>query len=133
MELEVYTDGACKGNPGPGGAGVVILDNNKIVKKCSIGLGDCTNNIAELSAIGLGLKYAFDYSSESDVIIYSDSNLCINVLSGLWKAKKNIDLILEVKELMQRHNSVTFVKVKAHDGDQYNELADALASQACYE
>lgn len=131
--LEVYTDGACKGNPGPGGAGVVIVEGGKIVREVSEFLGkNCTNNIAELVAIGFGLHWAYIRSTKTDVTIYTDSKYAIGVLTGEYKAKKNLDTIRKTKQMMDIHESVKFVHIKGHSGNEYNELADKLAQQGCY-
>lgn len=125
--IKIYTDGACSGNPGPAGCGVVIIYPGGQEKQFSKFIGEnSTNNIAELTAILIPLQSIKNIKSYFKVIIYSDSQYSINVLTGKWKAKKNIELIIQIKKILAEIN-VEFVKVKAHDIDHYNNLADKLA------
>src|SRR5258706_1181175 len=88
--IQVWTDGACTGNPGPAGVGVVIIDG-KQRRELSEFLGEGTNNIAELTAILRGLEAVDDKTRP--VVVYSDSEYSIGVLTKAWKAKKNVELI----------------------------------------
>lgn len=130
--VHVYTDGACTGNPGPMGIGVVILDPLSTVKtssrrEISEYLGRGTNNIAELTAIERGLD-AVDRARP--VVIYSDSSYSIGVLSQGWRAKANQELVARLRSLVQQFPSVSFVKVAGHAGIPENERCDALARVA---
>ena len=96
-EVQIYTDGACSGNPGPGGVGVVLSCNGH-EREISCYLGPTTNNRAELSAVIEGLK-ALKSPALCSVTLFTDSQLVHGLLSCNWKATKNLDLVSEVKKL----------------------------------
>ena len=125
--IHMYTDGACRGNPGPAGAGV-LLKYNKHSKEISEYIGHATNNVAELTAIKIGLETLKD--NTKPIIIYSDSAYCIGLFTKDWNPKKNLELISEIKELLKRFNDVTFKKVKGHGNNFGNNKADQLAVSA---
>ncbi|QJC27246.1 ribonuclease H [Anaplasma platys] len=135
----IYTDGACLGNPGPGGWGAVLLfpcgKESKITGSCS----DTTNNRMELTAVISALA-ALDEGK--NVCVHTDSIYVKNGITSWihkWKlngwrtsnnsAVKNVDLWMELEKLSLRHN-VTWEWVKAHAGNRYNEEADSLAKDA---
>lgn len=136
----IYTDGACHGNPGPGGWGVVIL-NDDIKKNIEISGNSpaTTNNIMELTAAIKGLEY---FTTRQKITLYTDSNymkLGITNWINIWKTNKwlnskrksvkNKDLWLKLDYLNNFHN-IDWKWVKAHDGNVYNERADYLATNA---
>ncbi|HEX4421120.1 MAG TPA: ribonuclease H [Kofleriaceae bacterium] len=123
--IHVWTDGACSGNPGPAGLGVVIVGDGEGNRELSEYLGEATNNIAELTAILRGLQAVSDRTRP--VIIYSDSAYSIGLLSQNWKAKKNVELVKELREVCKRFGDLRFVKVLAHSGISLNERVDQLA------
>lgn len=123
----VYTDGSCSGNPGPMGVGI-YLTFGKHRKRISKHIGDGTNNIAELTAILVGLENIKD--STKEIQIYTDSLYCIGIFTKNWKPKKNIELINEIKEKLKEFQNLTFNKVKGHSGNEGNEIADKLATNA---
>ena len=125
--IEVWTDGACSGNPGPSGLGVLLRDGETI-HEVSEYLGEGTNNIAELTAILRGLQLVEDSSRPVDVM--TDSSYCIGLLTKGWKAKKNQDLVEELRGELRRFGDIRFVKVKGHAGVPDNERADELATTA---
>lgn len=130
--VHIYTDGACTGNPGPMGLGVVLLDpsgeNGKPIRReLSEYLGTGTNNIAELTAILRALQIA---DSRRPVVIYTDSSYSIGILSQGWKAKANQELVAELRALLKTFVRVRFVKVAGHAGVPENERCDELARQA---
>jgi ribonuclease HI len=131
--VHVYTDGACTGNPGPMGIGVVLLDPladptaNQTRRELSEFLGFGTNNIAELTAILRGLQLC---PRNRPVVIYSDSAYAIGLLSQSWKAKANAELVAELRQLVRVFPTVRFVKVKGHSGDVENDRCDELARRA---
>lgn len=122
--LIAYTDGACSGNPGPSGVGVVLLDGGDR-REYSGFLGDGTNNIAELTAILVVAEAVTDPTRP--VRIYTDSTYSIGVLSKGWKAKANVSLIANTKKALSRLRDVGFVHVRGHAGIPENERADELA------
>jgi ribonuclease HI len=125
--IHVWTDGACTGNPGPAGLGVVILDG-KERKELSEYLGHGTNNIAELMAIFRGLEEVPDRARP--VIVYSDSAYSIGVVSKNWKAKANTELVDKLRKLTRGFTDLRFVKVAGHAGVELNERVDYLARMA---
>jgi ribonuclease HI len=126
--IHVWTDGACSGNPGRAGLGVVILGDGPGEREISEYLGDATNNIAELTAILRGLQAVSDRARP--VIVYSDSAYSIGLLSKAWKAKKNVELVDELRALTRTFRDLRFVKVAGHAGIALNERVDQLATGA---
>ena len=136
MVVEMFTDGACSGNPGPGGYGVILRCGGH-EKELSGGAADTTNNRMELSGVIEGLK-ALKYPCE--VRITTDSKYVVDSITKGWamkwqangwiKADKkpalNRDLWEELLGLLSTHR-VTFVWVKGHAGHPENERCDALA------
>jgi ribonuclease HI len=125
--IHVWTDGACSGNPGPAGLGVVVVGDGA-QREISEYLGDATNNIAELTAILRGLQAVSDKTRP--VIVYSDSAYSIGLLSQNWKAKKNVELVAELRKVCRQFSDLRFVKVLAHSGIALNERVDQLAVSA---
>jgi ribonuclease HI len=125
--VQVWTDGACTGNPGPAGLGVVIIDGTER-RELSEYLGEGTNNIAELMAILRGLQEVKDRSRP--VYVYSDSQYSIGLLTKPWKAKKNVELVAELRDLVREFPQLKFVKVAGHSGIPLNERVDELARDA---
>ncbi len=123
-----YTDGACSGNPGPAGAGVVLLGPNKEIVEGYEYLGLQTNNVGEL----VGIERALDLFPEDagEVTVYTDSQYAIGVLSKGWKAKANVALIARIREKLKARTKVHLVYVRGHTGVVYNEKADELARLA---
>jgi len=127
LAIHAYTDGASLGNPGPSGAGVVLIfrENRKEV---SLYLGDTTNNVAELTAVLEALRRV--KRRELPVRVHSDSTYVIGVLDGSMRAKANAELVARIREEMRGFKNLRFVKVPAHAGNEQNERADALAGEA---
>ena len=136
-QVKLYTDGACKGNPGPGGWGCILVYGD-IEKELSGGEAHTTNNRMELSAAIAGLSAL---RQPCEVELWSDSKYLVDAITKgwakSWKAKGwkkadkspalNPDLWEEILRLLQIHD-VTFVWVKGHDGHAYNERCDKLAT-----
>ena len=135
-EIIMYTDGACSGNPGPGGWGV-ILRYRGTEKELSGGAPETTNNRMELTAVIEALKAL---KRECDVVLHTDSRY---VMDGVqqwlpnWKQNgwrtsnkkspvKNVDLWQELDSLLQKHN-IRWIWVKGHNGHEENERVDKLA------
>ncbi|MBM3935439.1 MAG: cyclic pyranopterin monophosphate synthase MoaC [SAR202 cluster bacterium] len=121
--IEIYTDGSCEGNPGPGGWGVVILENGH--KRTLSGRAEhTTNNRMEITAVLKGLELL---PVGAEVIIHSDSQYVINSMTKTWKRNVNADLWARLDEEVKKRK-VTWRWVRGHNGDPYNEEADALAT-----
>ena len=138
-EITIYTDGACSGNPGPGGWGAILMYKDNM-KEISGGKKDTTNNVMELTAVIEALKLL---KFPCKVNLYSDSayvvnaflqNWVINWQKNNWKTSdkkdvKNKELWKELIELCNIHN-VKFIKVKGHADNTYNNRCDELARNA---
>ena len=122
--IHVWTDGACTGNPGPAGLGVVVIEGPQRREHKEY-LGHGTNNIAELTAVLRGLDM-LDRTDRS-VLVYTDSSYAIGVLSLGWKAKANVELVAEIRDRLSAFADCRFVKVPGHAGVPENERCDALA------
>lgn len=130
--IEIWTDGACSGNPGPMGIGVVILDGPKR-RELGEYLGTGTNNIAELVAIERGLVVALEIvgsEKKRPMRVYSDSSYAIGLLDKGWKAKANQELVARIRRVVEACPQLTFVKVSGHAGVPENERCDELARVA---
>lgn len=138
-EVIIYTDGACSGNPGPGGWGsILMIGENK--KEISGGKKDTTNNVMELTAVIEALKLL---KRPCKVDLYSDSAYVVNAFLQNWilgwikngwrnsnkEEVKNKELWQELLSLTKTHN-VTFHKVKGHADNEYNNRCDELARNA---
>ena len=134
--VDIYTDGACSYNPGPGGWGCVLIYNGK--EKTLSGFEDnTTNNKMELLAV---IKALDELKEPSNVMLYSDSAYVVNAFQQHWiddwqqknwrtanrKEVKNIDLWTKLIEYTKIHN-ITFNKVKGHSTNKYNNICDSLA------
>ena len=131
--IEVYIDGSSKGNPGPGGAGIVIKDHvsQETIGIHGVPLGVVTNNQAEFLALKHALAELKDQLlSGSPINIFTDSTLVVGIFSQNWKARANLDLVVEIKTILMEFPRVTFTHVRGHNGDPGNELADSLAQEA---
>ena len=125
--IVVYTDGACSGNPGPAGWGVLLRYEGHS-RELSGFLGESTNNVAELWAIQEALMAVRD--PRKPVMIHTDSTYALGVLSKGWKPRANRELVTNIRELLEGFSNVRFTKVPAHSGVPGNERADALATGA---
>jgi ribonuclease HI len=129
--IHVWTDGACSGNPGPMGIGIVVVaDRQRAERGEYLGMG--TNNIAELTAISRGLDLAAELAPDKarPIRIYSDSNYALGLLGKGWKAKANQDLVASLRDQLATFPLVKLVKVAGHAGVDNNERCDQLARQA---
>jgi ribonuclease HI len=125
--IVAYADGACSGNPGPAGLGVVVIDGS-IRTEISESLGEGTNNIAELIAIERVLDTVHD--TARPLVIYTDSAYAIGVLVKGWKAKANVALVDRLRKRLAKHPATRMVHVRGHAGVVLNERADELAREA---
>lgn len=124
MRLEISTDGACSGNPGPAGIGVVIKDGQKTVREISRSIGHATNNIAEYTALIWGLQEALKLKAD-EILVKTDSELMYKQIIGEYKVKhENIKpLFDQVKNLVAGFKQVEF----KHVPREQNQEADKLA------
>jgi ribonuclease HI len=128
----IYTDGACHGNPGPAGVGVVILEGDER-REISEYLGEGTNNIAELTAIERALEAIPPDARGRTILLHTDSAYSIGLLQSGWKAKANVELVKRLRRLAAGFADLRLVKVRGHAGIPENERADELANQAIYD
>lgn len=129
-KLVIYSDGACRGNPGPAGIGIVICDESgKIIRQYEEFIGNATNNIAEYQALIKALELASIFSV-SEVECFSDSELMVKQLNGAYsvKNKKLGELFLQVRGKEERFKKVTYSHVP-REGD-FIKRADKLANIA---
>jgi ribonuclease HI len=126
--IAIHTDGACSGNPGPAGLGVVIEDGAAVTELGEFLGDDGTNNLAELTAILRALEMVLD--RDRTVVVYTDSQYAIGVLVGGWKAKLHLALIARIRARLASFRDVRLVYVRGHAGVPGNEKADALARAA---
>ena len=144
IKVNIYTDGACSGNPGPGGFGTILVhvdkDGFKHEKELSEGFRSVTNNQMELMAVIVGLEAL---KKPCNVTLYSDSKYVVDAFNNNWidgwikkgwktagKAPvKNVGLWQRLLKAKEPHD-VEFVWVKGHAGHEYNERCDTLAVKA---
>jgi ribonuclease HI len=122
-----YVDGACSGNPGPAGCGVVLVAPGGKMHEGFEYLGEATNNVAELMGIVRALEWT--PSSAPTIIVHTDSQYSIGVLQKGWKAKANQELVRLAKEKVLARRA-KLVYVPGHRGVLLNERADELARRA---
>jgi ribonuclease HI len=122
-----YTDGACSGNPGPAGSGMVVITPSGKIHEGYEYLGAATNNVAEITAILRGVE-AIPRAAEA-IAIHTDSKYAIGVLTLGWKAKANQELIRRTRDMLAGRN-VRLLYVPGHAGIPMNERADELAREA---
>lgn len=133
--IKAYTDGACRGNPGPGGSGAIIFYPEKNEEISHYIGSKTTNNVAEYTAVVLALENIKKRGVADDekVIIYTDSDLVVKQITGVWKCnKEHIRKLKEKAQKILRELNVAwdFVWVKGHSGNEGNEKADQLANLA---
>ena len=150
-EIKLYTDGACSGNPGPGGYGAVAVKavNNNVLFKLSDGFRHTTNNRMEIFGAARALEVLwkkiweepFEKKTQEDfgetdikVTVITDSSLVVNTMTAGWRRKANVDLWNRLDEAIRRLNAlgiqVAFQWVKGHDTDKYNNMVDEMAVYA---
>ena len=134
-QITIFTDGAARGNPGPGGYGVVLM-SGKYRKELSGGFAHTTNNRMELLAVIIGLEVL--KIDNCEVVVYSDSRYVVDAIEKKWlngwvqrrfKNVKNVDLWQRYLKVAKKHK-VSFIWVKGHDGIAENERCDQLAVEA---
>lgn len=143
MKLNIYTDGACSGNPGPGGWAIVFFNKDKTISYSGYKT-KTTNNEMELFAVVKALQKISKSKNDYEFAIFSDSAYVINAISlgwiyrwqaNGWKTSrgdeiKNKELwqkLISLLSDMKEDKTILFNKVKGHSGNTFNELADNLA------
>lgn len=135
MEVHIYTDGASRGNPGPGGYGIV-MEAGSFIKEFSAGFRKTTNNRMELLAVIVALQNM--KRTDIPITVFSDSKYVIDAINQGWvygwvkkgfKGKKNPDLWRLMLPLLKKYKP-KFVWVKGHNNHPQNERCDTLAVQA---
>ena len=139
MKYKIYTDGACSGNPGPGGWAAVIIINEKIINEISGSEKNTTNNKMELLA---PIKAIEKFKKKSKISIFTDSTYVKDGITTWikkwekngWKTAskkpvKNKELWKKLKSLSIKH-SIEWIWVKGHAQNKYNNLVDELAQDA---
>lgn len=141
MKIRIYTDGACSGNPGPGGwAAIILFEHDK--QEISGYELDTTNNRMELRAAVEALQLSLNLGHKK-IDLYSDSAYVVNAVKNKWIKKwgengwktvnrepvKNKDLWLKLVSLLSKSSDINFIKVKGHSGDKNNEKVDTLAKR----
>jgi ribonuclease HI len=133
----VFTDGSCEGNPGPGGWGVVWVEDDRVIQEQHGQDPATTNNRMELRALIAAFQML---PADAQVIVHSDSELCVKTLNEWaagweqrgWRRKSgpiaNLELVKELWALKHAHPRVKVQWIRAHDGSRWNEYADALAN-----
>ena len=148
MKIKIYTDGACSGNPGPGGWAVVVNMANEC-KQYSGGEPNTTNNRMELTAVIQCFKRVLKMKDKNvQFEVYSDSAYVVNAINNEWlQSWKANDWKTKQKELVKNQDlweqalicldaikdagkKVTLIKIKGHAGNTFNELCDKLAKEA---
>tara|TARA_B100001750_G_scaffold67452_1_gene53551 strand:- start:3990 stop:4880 length:891 start_codon:yes stop_codon:yes gene_type:complete len=126
--IEIYTDGSCLGNPGPGGWAAIILDTNDPNKTPYRIKGNCpdtTNNRMELLAVIEGIA---NTPSDRKIKVYSDSKYVVDTLNKNWKRKANLDLWEKLDQQIHNRN-IEYIWIKGHANNTHNEEADNIAQQ----
>lgn len=141
-KVMIYTDGACSGNPGPGGWGALLMCDG-VQKEISGAKQNTTNNIMEITAVLEALKLL---KFECEVEIYSDSSYVVNAFNQGWiynwqknnwktankEPVKNRELWEELYDFTKKHH-IKFIKVKGHSDNEFNNRCDFLATSAIKE
>ena len=136
MDINIYTDGSCEGNPGPGGWAAIIINNSKKEEICG-GERLTTNNRMEITAVMEALKLV---QTETKLSLFTDSQLVVNTFMT-WAANweklgwvrktgpiKNLDLVQNTYKLIKKLPDVELQWIPAHSGYKWNEYADALST-----
>jgi len=144
-KIMIYTDGACSGNPGPGGWGAVIIIEDKTIELAETNFHHTTNNIMEMLSVVCSVEYVeqkIGWTNE-ELVIYTDSVYVYNCWKEQWWKKwtfngwmnskrepvKNKEIWEQLIPYFKKSN-FSIVKVKGHASNYYNEMADKLATGA---
>ena len=136
MGVKIYTDGSSRGNPGPGGYGIVLVSDEGHRKEVAKGFRKTTNNRMELLSVIVGLELI--KAKPMDVVVFSDSKYVVDAVEKKWvfrwekslfDKKKNPDLWIRFLSIYRQHN-VRFIWIKGHNNHLENERCDRLAVAA---
>lgn len=129
-ELQIWTDGSYRPSTGVGAIGVVIVKDGGMIDKISQRYINTTNNQMEIKALITALEYISD--QYDTIIIHTDSQYCLGMINNGWTATKNTDLwahfFKEYQRVKQLCRLLMFQYTKGHDKDEYNNMADKLAT-----
>lgn len=144
--LSIYTDGSCINNPGKGGFGIIVIENDQKIYQYSENNPDTTNNIMEMKAFQTALEYIINYKKNDSFNIYTDSVYVKNGITSWinnWKKNgyktsknkeiKNKQLWIDIDEkytLIKDNKLKNIIWVKAHNGDKWNEAVDKIAFES---
>lgn len=139
-EIEIFTDGACSGNPGKGGFGIILKYQDK-EKEVTQGFRRTTNNRMELLSVIVALQHL--KTKDIPITIYSDSQYVVKAIEEKWLdnwikgnfkgGKKNRDLWIKYYQLSQEFKKIKFIWIKGHANNPYNNRCDILAVKASKE
>lgn len=131
--MEIYIDGAAKGNPGPAGVGVVILQDGNPVKSLHKFIGNTTNNVAEYTALIYALQEAIILKADK-VKVFSDSELLCRQIAGIYKVRHiNLKPLFEqVKHLADSLSSFEIKHIPRTENQQADKLAKKASEQTKY-
>ena len=126
MPIQIFTDGAARGNPGPAGIGVVLRNDEKILLEVAEFIGKATNNVAEYMAFIRGLEEAIDMG-EKNIEVFCDSELLVKQIAGEYRVKNEglIPLFHHASSLMKKFKHCRVY----HTPREENKLADKLANR----
>ena len=138
--IYIYTDGACSGNPGPGGSAFIAVENEEKIYEWKMPIPEATNNICELIAILEGCIWAKEFYPLEKITIRTDSAYCHNCYTQKWyknwqkngwknskkEPVKNKELWVALDNEKSKFRNIEFIKVKGHANDEGNILVDKL-------
>ncbi|MFH1347951.1 MAG: ribonuclease HI family protein [Candidatus Margulisiibacteriota bacterium] len=126
MPIQIFTDGAARGNPGPAGIGIVIRNDEKVLLEVSDYIGKATNNVAEYMAFIRGLEEALDIG-EKNIEVFSDSELLVKQINGEYRVKNEglVPLFHHASSLIKKFKHCRVY----HTAREENKLADKLANR----
>ena len=140
--IDIYSDGACSGNPGPGGAAALIVAFAEEAASSAAGYRRTTNQRMEIAAATLGIRlaaeYARRYAGDFRAVLHTDSQYVVATLTKGWKRRANLDLWNELDRAVAEltaaagPNTLTVEWVKGHAGNAWNNVADRLAVEASH-
>jgi ribonuclease HI len=127
MMIEIYTDGASRGNPGKSASSFIVVNDKKIVYFASEMIGEATNNIAEYKAVINALEYAYSHGIK-EVVVHSDSKVIISQINGNYKVKADHlkKLLEKVQLLKSKFKAVYFVHLNREN--EFIQVADKLCN-----